>query len=703
MKREKLAVGFQASWLSFLLALGAVGAMVTGLELNGEHFLRLALLWAAVCAFTALLSQVRFGGWVLLAGVVSSLVWAARSEACLKQTLDMLCKISNYYDNAYGWGFLRSPTMGRGPMDIPLGLLGGWIALVNCRSLCRGKGGLLPLLLAALPLMACVVVTDTVPHSRYLFLWLLAFVLILLTRDVRRENRRWGVKVVRLAALPTALALGLLFWAVPREGYDKQPEELADKMTQWFQSLPDKWEQLSQEVGSVVDGTIQPETLRLDTLGPRIQRVYPVMEVTAPVSGAVYLRGQHYDTYTGTGWTVSDSRELFESPENSRELGTITISTRSVRDVAYLPYYPGEAVNLFDGSIENTPRAKVYSYTQRGLYSQWRDVVAERASLRVSSLQRENAEAANLELPQDTYAWASMVVDTILRGETTATAAADAIAAYVRNSARYDLDTPKMNRDSGDFARWFLQESDTGYCVHFATLATVLLRAAGVEARYVEGYMFTAEMGRETTVTADQAHAWAEYYEPLLDAWIVLEATPADVSGETQTETPETEADIPTETTEAPATGPEEETLPPRENTPDTPVTPGEDAPEKTPLDFSWLWRLLRWVLTPILAFLAVEGQRRLRLRRRAEQRRKGSGNQRALHIWRELEGLHRLLKTQPPEEARAIALKAKYSPHAISREELAELEAARTAALEEMGKRPWYLKILDRYIFAAY
>ena len=50
-----------------------------------------------------------------------------------------------------------------------------------------------------------------------------------------------------------------------------------------------------------------------------------------------------------------------------------------------------------------------------------------------------------------------------------------------------------MDLDSEDFAIWFLTEADTGYCIHFATAAVVLLRAAGIPARYVDGYVVNTQ------------------------------------------------------------------------------------------------------------------------------------------------------------------------------------------------------------------
>lgn len=102
-----------------------------------------------------------------------------------------------------------------------------------------------------------------------------------------------------------------------------------------------------------------------------------------------------------------------------------------------------------------------------------------------------------------------------------------AVTEFVRSSARYDLDTPSMPAGQSDFAAWFLTESDTGYCVHFAAATAAMLRALQVPARVVTGYLVDAEAGNWTEVTMDNAHAWAEYYCWGL-GWVPLEATPPD-------------------------------------------------------------------------------------------------------------------------------------------------------------------------------
>lgn len=83
----------------------------------------------------------------------------------------------------------------------------------------------------------------------------------------------------------------------------------------------------------------------------------------------------------------------------------------------------------------------------------------------------------------------------------------------------------------GDFALTFLDGTQSGYDVHYATAATLMFRYYGIPARYVEGYLVTkddaAQMksGQTLNVGGNRAHAWVEYYQDGL-GWLPFEATP---------------------------------------------------------------------------------------------------------------------------------------------------------------------------------
>lgn len=125
------------------------------------------------------------------------------------------------------------------------------------------------------------------------------------------------------------------------------------------------------------------------------------------------------------------------------------------------------------------------------------------------------------------------------------------VRAYLNSRTRYSLSPGRLPKGK-DFVEYFLYENQTGYCSYYASAATLMLRAMGVPARYVEGYAIGADninrraddADQEVKIFTDQrdsteqtpqveltvkdwdAHAWVEVY---IDGsgWVPMEFTPA--------------------------------------------------------------------------------------------------------------------------------------------------------------------------------
>jgi hypothetical protein len=74
----------------------------------------------------------------------------------------------------------------------------------------------------------------------------------------------------------------------------------------------------------------------------------------------------------------------------------------------------------------------------------------------------------------------------------------------------------------------FLLKNRTGHCEYFATATTLLLRAAGIPARYAVGYSVHefSNLENQYIVRSRHAHAWTMVY--LNGKWQALDTTPAD-------------------------------------------------------------------------------------------------------------------------------------------------------------------------------
>lgn len=101
----------------------------------------------------------------------------------------------------------------------------------------------------------------------------------------------------------------------------------------------------------------------------------------------------------------------------------------------------------------------------------------------------------------------------------------DALRLFRDGGFTYDLDAPPLGRNSIDD---FLFDTRTGFCEHYASAFTFLMRAAGVPARVVVGYQggYWNDFAHYLLVRQSDAHAWSEVW---LDGrgWVRVDPTAA--------------------------------------------------------------------------------------------------------------------------------------------------------------------------------
>ena len=724
--KHKLLTASAAAPLALMLGGGAIYCLVTAFGLPAEDPGKLWMVWTLFALVGCVLFSIPHSN--LLTGVGSAAVvfWLWNNPSVSDALRALISRISMVYHQGYGWGVVRFSGVNLEAirLDPIFASWGGIIALAAAEAVIRGRGSITAILLSLPPLVATMVVTDTPPDALPLFFYLTAAFLLMLTRFVARRDPRQGARLAAMAALPTALVLGSLFLLCPKDTYVNRTQERLDAISGWWNTSVVSLFQGGSGLGQNLTPTPTASArTQLGSLGPRRIFPYEVMKVTADFDGPLYLRGQDYDKYDGLSWTSTlDRAEYLPTSTYFSHRGKVTVTTKQPMAVQYIPSYQAKPQSLTNGRLDNPDGLTEFEWSvsqYSGVPNFYSDYYMEQSGL-----------AHYLELPEDTRAWAKALVDDIFYvalvteegydvdrdavhiDRTTGTAIVkvnvddygyaesyvdrvQSIVNYVNNSATYSLNTGRMGGGYDDFALWFLEESDTGYCVHFATAATVLLRAAGIPARYVTGYMVNCEAGKTVTVESDRAHAWVEYFDDTLNAWLVAEPTPPDLSGDE----PETESVTAPPPVTQPLTEPEEtETTEPA-------TRPGQDGGDK-PGDISRedgrIWEVLRVFLLAALIFAAIVFQRmvRIALRRRSLT---GGPNRRALGLWRDVERISAFLKQAPPEELLELAQKAKFSQHQLTKAELHRFSAWLKAARKDLQSRPMLQRIWCRYVLALW
>lgn len=120
----------------------------------------------------------------------------------------------------------------------------------------------------------------------------------------------------------------------------------------------------------------------------------------------------------------------------------------------------------------------------------------------------------------------SALADSLTRGHTSQYDRVLSVQRWLQANFAYTLDLPDSPREAT--LEHFLFERRAGHCEYFSTALAVLLRAVGIPARNVNGFLGGEwnEFGRYLAVTQNDAHSWVEVWFPGA-GWVSFDATPA--------------------------------------------------------------------------------------------------------------------------------------------------------------------------------
>lgn len=712
----------KASRLSFLLSVLCTAALTIGLcfciitsFIVPADTLRLALACvciALLCSALLLLPK----SWIWLLGTVLLLAGGIYylKDAVWESFSTLLYAISTQYVDAFPGLQVLSLTAAPADGDaalillllsIPYALLCSWTVL-------RGESLVYLLGAVLLPLALCLVILQTPPAAWAILLVVGVLALLLLSQLLRLRQTREGNRLALLLAVPLALLIGLLALVFPSEGYERA--DWSNKLQETLATAADKLTLFRRDAqtGQVrFTSPINPSTLgsylwdssvsnvNLNRVGPMRQYGRAVMRVQSENGGRCHLRGDSLAVYEDNHWKALPESDYPDTGGmmNALLAGVVPVSyhpdmqieTNMKSGIYYLPYFtaelPEDAVPYYDAYVKNPSQQTSYSisyFAMRGgsqnepyeafVHETYTQVPDETRQVLADLLPQLGAQPGD-----DVHEIAMAVND------------------YVSAIARYDLDTPSVPSGE-DFVSWFLHDSGTGYCVHFASAAAILLRCMDVPARYVTGYYTTVSAGEWTEVTSDDAHAWVEYYVDGV-GWYVLDPTPAAEEAPAAADaTPDQNTETNPEPDQVPAPQPDEPV-----SSADLPETaPEAPAPSAEPQAKSF--HLLRYIW-PVLAAAAVLLLWRallFSLRRSAIGR--GSSNRRAVTLYHHVCWLAKKTGTEVPTEFLAIAEKARFSHHKLSREDLAPMQQhADELTAQLLADKRFWKQLLYRVIYA--
>lgn len=334
---------------------------------------------------------------------------------------------------------------------------------------------------------------------------------------------------------------------------------------------------VNKSVGKLVYGkSIMPEGDFSD-LGDLSLSGEPQLEVVMSKPESYYLRGFVGSVYNSHGWENIESKELYKNSDlfywlhkdgfygqtqlselaklagNDEQLNRITIrNVGASKKYVYAPYEVAsddnqllQANGIGDQVLSDSRLFANKSYTYYAAANQVKKYTSLMKELSDSEVRADgkysdylNNEAHYNEYVYSNYTQIPENVNNLignLLGEYDSgnehfdyTQAKQNILKFLTENMTY---SEKISACDGDFVSAFLNETKSGYSVHFATAATLMFRYYGIPARYVEGYLIMPDDAEDAaansliTIDGTHAHAWTEFYQDGV-GWIPFETTP---------------------------------------------------------------------------------------------------------------------------------------------------------------------------------
>lgn len=298
----------------------------------------------------------------------------------------------------------------------------------------------------------------------------------------------FGMRLLVLA-LPVGLALFMLFprwgsplWGIPEDALDAR-SGLSDSMT---------------------PGSIQG--LFMDD-SPAFRASF---ETGLPNHSDLYWRGPVLWDFDGSTWTTSYlSRNLqaASKPDLKRALFRYEIQMEPTEQrwlfaLDYPALIPrGTHMSMDYQLIANRPITQLRHYT---MASDPRFIDSPRI--------KQTFLRAALELPQNfNPRTAKMIAEWRSEATSDASIVQRALTYFNQQEFRYTLNPPLLSRDTVDE---FLFDTRAGFCEHYASAFTIMMRMAGIPARVVTGYQggYYSTLGSYILVRQSDAHAWSEVW-----------------------------------------------------------------------------------------------------------------------------------------------------------------------------------------------
>jgi transglutaminase-like putative cysteine protease len=247
--------------------------------------------------------------------------------------------------------------------------------------------------------------------------------------------------------------------------------------------------------------------------------------------GPYYLRGLTFDYFDGLAWyeMIKGTRNVFRRSNDFR----VDVPDDLERYVAEIFFEPINSDVIFIVKMPYMLESPGY-LLQRDLAGSFtmRRKISKRFNYKVYSVDGfyiDNSHLAEyLQYPEGFEATRELS-RSIIKGAGDDLSRARRIQSYLLRNYRYSLIAEQPEKGSNEIEH-FLFNSKKGYCEHFATTMTLMLRSVNIPARLVTGFLTEQknDIGNYYVIRQSDAHSWVEAF--IDDRWMLFDPTPPVLS-----------------------------------------------------------------------------------------------------------------------------------------------------------------------------
>ena len=259
-----------------------------------------------------------------------------------------------------------------------------------------------------------------------------------------------------------------------------------------------------------------------------------VGDIYKPYDNVWVSAQENYMKDSGYDIEVNSLKKAYEEGDEYTARGYMAITNVEAPTLCYQPYYS-------EGDRKPVYMGQTKSYTYYPLYYDSKTKITE-----------YEPDSVYLKVPKDNRKVIKKFIEDAHIDSDDPQEIVSQISNYFQQNVPYTV-RPGATPWNEDFVNYFLTENKKGYCAHFASAATLILRAKGIPARYCEGYAisFTQvldsgellsgeayesyfdgynSLGQTGLVSVNatdaDAHAWVEIFDKDR-GWVEIEVTPS--------------------------------------------------------------------------------------------------------------------------------------------------------------------------------